>query len=213
MVPISSFCKNIACLSQFSKYIQGEMKLIIVKVIVYLVFLNMIFPTLFMHQKHPQLSSILQLLGDIMMSTGVVNYLSVYVKLKLILQGRDGTGMSQTQASDVSLQWSVVVQGESTAEMRLLRKRFKLGPWHLAEEIICLITPWTNSTYWHEWEKTARVKDISFLNTHLEFQHLNFLLTVFFPQYFSLAFFHFLFQVTLELLEGTRVSGVIYKDT
>lgn len=173
----------------------------------------MIFPTLFMHQKDPQLSSVLQLLGDIMMSTGVVNYLSAYVKLKFILQGRDSTGMSQTQASDVLLQWSVVVQGESTAEMRLLRKRFKLGPWHLAEEIICLITPQTNSTYWHEWEKPERVKDISFLNTHLEFQHLNLLLTLFSPQYFSLAFFHFLFQVTLWLLEGIRVSGVIYKDT
>lgn len=85
--------------------------------------------------------------------------------------------MSQTEVSDVLLQWSVVVQGESTTEMRLMRRRFKLGPWHLAEEITGLITPWANSTYWHKWEKLARVRDISFLNTHLEFQHLNFLLT------------------------------------
>lgn len=74
---------------------------------VYLVFLNMIFLTLFMHQKHPQLSSLLQLLGDIkyiITSTGVVNYLNPYVKFKLIFQGGGGIGMSQTQVSDVSLQ-------------------------------------------------------------------------------------------------------------
>lgn len=74
---------------------------------VYLVFLNMIFPTLFMHQKHPQLSSLLQLLEEIkyiIMSTGVVNFLSACVKFKLIFQGRGGIGMIQTQVSDVSLQ-------------------------------------------------------------------------------------------------------------
>lgn len=141
----------------------------------------MIFPTLFMHQKHPQLSSLLQLLGEIkyiIMSTRAVNNSSPYVKFQLIFQGRGGIGMSQTQVSDVSLQWSVAVQGESTIEMRLMRRRFKLGPWHSAEEITGLTTPWANSTYWHEWEKLARVKDFSFLNTHLEFQHLNFLLTL-----------------------------------
>lgn len=176
----------------------------------------MIFPTLFMHQKHPQLSSLLQLLEEIkyiIMSTGVVNSLSACVKFKFIFRGRGGIGMIQTQVSDVSLQWSVAVQGEFTTEMRCFRRRFILGPWHVAEEITGLITPWANSTYWHKWEKLASVKEISFLNTHLEFQHLNFLLTLFFCQYFSSAFIHFFIQVTLWLLEGTGVFGVIYKDT
>ena len=60
------------------------------------------------------------------------------------------------------------MQGEATTEMRLMRRRLKLGPWYLAEERTDLITPGGSNTHCHEWEELAREKDNSFLNMHLE---------------------------------------------
>lgn len=146
MFPISSLCKNITCLSQ--SCIQDNLNDFKVypgwNETDYCIsnglfsFSKHDLPHFVNASEHLQLSSLLQLLGEIkyiIMSRGVVNYLSPYVKFKLIFQGRGGIVMSQTQVSDVSLRWSVVVQGESTTEKRFMRRRFKLGPWHLAEEI------------------------------------------------------------------------------
>jgi len=58
------------------------------------------------------------------------------------------------------------VQGEATTETRLRRRRFKLGPWYLAEERTGLITPGASSTYCHEREELEG-KETSLSSIHL----------------------------------------------
>lgn len=133
-----------------------------------------------------------------------------YVKSRLLFQGRGGVGVSQT------LVWSItwgtkVVQGEATTEMRLMRKRFRLGPWYLAGEITGLITPGESSTYWHEWEELERKK--RHLLPQYTFRKLRCWNSI---NTFSVSIFLQLSSFPLPshtvALGGTGVSGVIYKD-